>query len=426
MKINVEDQKDAQKLIKVEVEVERVDAALEEIYSGIQKTANIPGYRPGKAPRDMVKTHYNKAANEEVLNRLIWDCYREAVTEKQIDPVGYPVIVNVDFNEGKPLKFSVKVETRPVFKLKTYKGIKVKEKSYEASDEDVDNALKQMQESMAEYKNVDPRPIAKNDYIVCSYECFSDGKLVDKKDKLWLYISDQLQPKELLALLLGADLGTTKETGVSYPKDYEYKELAGQSRLYKVTPKEIKEKILPEINDDLAKSTGHFKDMSELKVDLKKNILSQKKLESARDIENQIYKVLLEGHPFDVPASLVENQALRLVQETKQRLAQQGYKKEDLDTQDDKLKESVKGRALDNVRLFFIVQSIAQQEKIEVVESDIDKRVAEIASYTKEDQVKVRQRLKENNMLDSLKEQVLHDKVSEFLVAQAKRDKINV
>ena len=423
MKINIEDQKDAQKLIKVEVEAQRVDAALEDIYNGIQKTANIPGYRPGKAPRDMVKTHYNKAANEEVLNRLIWDCYREAITEKNINPVGYPVIVDVDFNEGKPLNFSVKVETRPAFKLKVYKGIKVKEKLYEASDEDVNNALKQMQESMAEYKNIKARPIAKGDYIVCDYECFSGGKQVDKKDKLWLYISDKLQPKELLALLLGAELGTTKETEVSYPKDYEYKELAGQSRLYKVTPKEIKEKILPEINDELAKSTGHFNDMSELKADLKKNILSQKKLESARDVENQIYKILLESHAFDVPASLVENQALRLVQETKQRLAQQGYKKEDLDTQDDKLKESVKGRALDNVRLFFIMQSIAQQEKIEVVESDIDKRVAEIASHTKEDQVKVRQRLKENNLLDSLKEQALHDKVSEFLIVQAKRDK---
>jgi len=423
VKINIEDQKDAQKLINVEVEAQRVDAALEDIYNGIQKTANIPGYRPGKAPRDMVKTHYNKAANEEVLNRLIWDCYREAITEKNINPVGYPVIVDVDFNEGKPLNFSVKVETRPAFKLKVYKGIKVKEKLYEASDEDVDNALKQMQESMAEYKNIKARPIAKGDYIVCDYECFSEGKQVDKKDKLWLYISDKLQPKELLALLLGAELGTTKETEVSYPKDYEYKELAGQSRLYKVTPKEIKEKILPEINDELAKSTGHFNDMSELKADLKKNILSQKKLESARDVENQIYKILLESHAFDVPASLVENQALRLVQETKQRLAQQGYKKEDLDTQDDKLKESVKGRALDNVRLFFIMQSIAQQEKIEVVESDIDKRVAEIASHTKEDQVKVRQRLKENNLLDSLKEQALHDKVSEFLIVQAKRDK---
>jgi len=423
VKINIEDQKDAQKLIKVEVEAQRVDAALEDIYNGIQKTANIPGYRPGKAPRDMVKTHYNKAANEEVLNRLIWDCYREAITEKNINPVGYPVIVDVDFNEGKPLNFSVKVETRPAFKLKVYKGIKVKEKLYEASDEDVNNALKQMQESMAEYKNIKARPIAKGDYIVCDYECFSGGKQVDKKDKLWLYISDKLQPKELLALLLGAELGTTKETEVSYPKDYEYKELAGQSRLYKVTPKEIKEKILPEINDELAKSTGHFNDMSELKADLKKNILSQKKLESARDVENQIYKILLESHAFDVPASLVENQALRLVQETKQRLAQQGYKKEDLDTQDDKLKESVKGRALDNVRLFFIMQSIAQQEKIEVVESDIDKRVAEIASHTKEDQVKVRQRLKENNLLDSLKEQALHDKVSEFLIVQAKRDK---
>ena len=421
MKINIEEQKDTQKLIKVEVETERVDAALEEIYDGIQRRAHIPGYRPGKAPRDMVKTHYNKTANEEVLNRLIWDCYREAVAEKCINPVGYPVIVDVNFNKGKPLNFSVKVETQPEFKLKAYKGIKVKEKPYEVVDQDVDNALKQMQESMAEYKNIDARPITKEDYLVCSYECFSDGKLIDKKDKLWLYISDQLQPKELLTLLLGAELGTAKETEVTYPKDYEYKELAGQNRLYKVTPKEIKQKILPEINDELARSTGHFKNLSELKIDLSKNILKQKRLESEHDLEDQIYKVLLGNHPFDVPVSLVERQSLRLVEETKQRLMQQGHKKEDLDKQDDKLKESVKSRALNNVRLFFIIQKIAKQEKIEAVEVDLDKRIAEIANYTKEDQAKVKERLKENNLLDNLKEQVLHDKVAEFLIAQAKK-----
>jgi trigger factor len=421
VKINVEDQKDAQKLIKVEVETERVDAALEDIYNGIQKRAHIAGYRPGKAPRDMVKARYNKAANEEALNRLIWDCYREAVAEKRINPIGYPVIVDVNFNEGKPLNFSVKVEIRPEFKLKAYKGIKVKEKPYEVTGQDTDNALKQMQESMAEYKNVKARPIAKEDYVVCSYECFSDGKLIDKKDKLWLYISDQLQPKELLALLLGAEPGKTRETEVSFPKDYEHKELAGQNRLYKVTPREIKQKILPQIDDELAKSTGHFKNLSELKIDLSKNILKQKRLESERALENQIYKVLLESHSFDVPASLVERQSLRLVEESKQRLLQQGYKKEDLDKQDGKLKESVRSGALNNVRLFFIMQKIAGQEKIEVGEMDLDKRIAEIASYTKEVQAKVKERLKENNLLDNLKEQVLHDKVTEFLVTQAKK-----
>ncbi len=421
MKINIEDQKAAEKLIKVEVETERVDAALEEIYNGIQKRAHIAGYRPGKAPRDMVKAHYDKAANEEAINRLIWDCYREAITQKCINPVGYPVIVDVNFNKGKPLIFSVKVETQPEFKLKVYKGIKVKEKPYEVLDQDADNALKQLQESMAEYKNVDARPIAKEDYVICGYECFSDGKLIDKKDKLWLYISDQLQPKELLALLLGAEPGITKETEVTYPKDYEHKELAGQNRLYKVTPQEIKQKILPEISDELAKSTGHFKSLSELKVDLNKNILKQKKLESERDLENQIYKVLLETHPFDVPASLVERQSQHLVEESKQRLLQQGYKKEDLDKQDDKLKESVRDKALNNVRLFFIMQKIAKQEKIEVGELDLDKRIIEIASYTKEEQAKVKARLKENNLLDNLKEQILHDKVVEFLVAQAKK-----
>jgi trigger factor len=421
VKISIEDIKGSQKLIKIEVDKARVDSVLADVYSSIQKKASIPGYRPGKAPIDLVKSNYNKSASEEAVNRLIWECYREAIQQKDIQPTGYPVVEDVDFSQDRPLKFAVKIDVRPEFRLKQYKDIKVKEKAYQVEDDDMEKALQQLQESSAEYKNISPRTIQKEDYLVCNYECFEDGKLVDKKDKLWLYINDKLQPKELLEALLGSELNSTKEVQVNYPDDYEYKELAGRKRTYKVTAREIKEKTLPKIDDELAKAAGNFSDLEQLKTAIRENILNSKKLESGRDLESQIYKFLLGAHDFDVPDSLVENQVARLLEEAKQRLIYQGYKKEDLDQQDSKLKESVRSQARENVRLFFIIDKIARQENIEVTPGEIEKKISDIASRTKEDIAAVRKKIQDSDILNSVKEQILHDKVVDFLVKSAKK-----
>lgn len=420
MKIKIEDIKGSQKLIRIEVEAQRVEAALDKAYSSIGKNARIPGYRPGKAPLDLLKAHYDKQANEEAINSLIWDCYREAVIERDIKTAGYPVVSDVDFAKEGPLSFSVKVDVNPDFRLKQYKGIKARKKSYDVTDDDIEKAIGQLQESMAEYKNIEARPIRMGDYVVCVYECFENGKLVDKKEKLWLYISDKLQPKELLDVLLGAEVDILKEAVASYPEDYEYKELAGKQRFYKVCPKQIKEKILPAIDDELAKSAGKFNNLQELKNALKEDILNSKKLQSERDMENQIYEYLLETHVFDVPVSLVERQLSRLVDEAKQRLLYQGYKKEDLDQQDDALKKTLQEQAFRNVKLFFIIDKISAQESIQAEPEEIEKQIKDISVHTKEDAEKVRKRLEENKLTDSLKEQIIHDKVVDFLVKQSK------
>jgi trigger factor len=422
VKIKIEDMKGSQKLIRVEVDADRVNGVLEQAYSDIQKKAFVPGYRQGKAPRDLIEANYGKTAHEESANRLVWDCYREAVAQKGIKPVGYPVISDVDFKDNKALVFSARVDIYPDIRLKQYKDIKVKEKSYEVTDDDIEKALNQLQESYAKYKDIEPRPVKKQDYLVCAYECFENGKLIDKKDKLWLYISDKLQPKELLDALIGSAIGEQKEVHVKYPKDYEYKELAGKDRLYRVNPSQIKEKILPEINDELAKLTGNFAGLKELKKALEENILNSKKLEARQDLENQIYSFLLKGHDFDVPESFVENQSSRLLDQAKQRLVQQGYKKEDINEQDEKLKESMRPQAADNVRLFFLIDKIARQEKIEVETEEIEKKIAEIAAQSGEALESVKAKIKDKGLMDNIKEQILHDKTVEFLIDNAKKN----
>lgn len=419
MKINLENLKDSQILLKIEVEAERVSAVLDGIYSDIQKRAYIPGFRVGKAPRDLLEAHYEKTAKDETLDRLVWECYREAVIQKKLDPVGYPVIEEVNFNKDMPLVFTIRVDVRPEFKLKNYKGIKVKEQAQGVTDEDLEKALKNLQESMAQYKNIEDRPIQMGDYIVCDYQCFADGKLVDKNDKLWLYISDQLQPKELLTSLLGTDKEVTKEVEVNHSKDYQHKELAGKQALYKITPRQIKVKILPEINDDLAKETGRFKDLEELKRNLGQGILKAKQDQNQRNLQNQIFDSLLKTHPFQVPYSLVERQTQRLIENAKLRLIYQGYKKEDLDKEDEQFKKAVYEDARMNVRLFFILEEIAKQEKIRVDDKDLEDRIELLAKNSKQDAAEVKKRLKEQNLLENLKEQMVQDEVVEFLLKEA-------
>ncbi|MFA5069603.1 MAG: trigger factor [Candidatus Omnitrophota bacterium] len=420
MKIKVEDTNGAQKLIKIEVGPERVNAALDEAYDSIKKIAAVPGYRPGKAPIDLLKAHYDKRANEEAVNSLIWQCYRQAVSQQGMQVLGYPVVQDVNFTRGKNLSFSVKVDVSPEFKLKQYKGIKVSQRACEVTDEDIDKAIGTLRESMAQYNDIAPRPVKNGDYVVCLYECFENGKLVDKKDKLWLYINDKLQPKELLQTLLGAEIDTVKQAVAQYPKDYEYKELAGRQRLYKVTPKQIKEKTLPQIDDEFAKKAGNFSSIADLRKFVSDNIAHSKKAESQRDLERQIYEYLLKGHDFDVPQSFVQRQLDTLIQEAKQRLLYQGYKNEDVDGIDDKLKESLRAQAVKNVKLFFIIDRISKQESVSAEDEEVSRRITEIAADAKEAAEKVKERFESSGLIEGLKEQIVHDKVVRLLIDEAK------
>lgn len=422
MKVKIENLKESQKLIKIEVDAERVGSVLSDVYGGIQKKARIPGYREGKAPRDLIETHYEQTANEETLNRLVWDCYREAVVQENLDPAGYPVIEDVKFEKQKPLTFTVKLDVRPKFKLKNYKGIKIKEEALKVTDEEIDSTVKDIQESLAQYKNIEKRAIIKGDYVVCDYTCSVDGKVVDKNDKLWLYISDQLQPKEFFSTLVGAEQDATKELEIDHPEDSQNKKLAGKKAFYKITPKQIKEKTLPEINDDLAKSTGQFKTLEELKKHIYQHLLDTKKNQIRQNLEGEIFDNLLKNHSFEVPASMVERQMNQLIESAKQRLLYQGYKKEDIGKQDEALRKSLAENAKNNVRLFFILQKVAKEENIRAEERDIDEKIEQIAKNAKEGFAVVKKRLEEKNLIENLKEQIEHDKVVKFLLNEAKKE----
>ena len=419
MKVKIENQKGSKKLIKIEVENERVQSVLDKVYTEIQKEAHVQGFRVGKVPRNIIEKQYSKAAADEAVSRLVEEAYRKALHENNIDPVGYPVIEDVDFAKEKPFTFTAKVDVRPDFKLKTYKGLKIKNQSAEVSEEDIDKALDNIQESLAQYQNIDARPIADGDHIVCLYETYTDTKLVDKRDEMWLYINDKLQPRQVYDALLGAVNDVTKEVEVTLPQDYQNKELAGKRVLYKITPKQIKHKVLPDINDELAKQAGSFESLQQLKDHIRVNMLQAKKQQIRRDQEAQICEGLLKNHTFDIPESVVERQEERLVEDAKLRLLYQGYKKEDVDKQQQMLKQAVAANAKNNVRIFFILDKIIEQENVTVDDKQLQDKIVQIAGETGQELQAFKKRIEETGTLDNLREQMLHDKVMDMLISEA-------
>ncbi|UCH12651.1 MAG: trigger factor [Candidatus Omnitrophota bacterium] len=420
MKLKIEDKKNCQKLIKIEVESQKVKNALDEIYKSIGKDAQIPGFRKGKAPRDILQAHYRDKANDEAIRRLIWGVYRDVIKTNDIKPVSYPIIEDVKFNDDGPLNFAIKIDVKPVINLKSYIKIKVKKIPQEVSEEDINKALEAVRESSARFEPVEERPARIGDYVVCDYDCKISGKSIDSQKNAWLHVEENSDLQEITKALIGCSKGQIKEVTMALPKDYKQTEYAGKNGNYKITVNEIKQKILPQLDDELAKQVGEFENLEQLKERLKKELLIKKKQQQRSDMENQLFDFLLKVHQFDVPESTVQRQLQNLVDDAKARMAYQGYKKEEIESQENKLKQTLAINADRHVKIFFLLEAIAEKENIDITDEELNKQIEGMSRVAKQDAEKFRQDVKEKGLTDSIRKQLLHDKVIDFLLENAK------
>lgn len=421
MRVKIEDSKKAcQKLIKIEIEPQKVKEALDETYKSIAMDATIPGFRKGKAPRDLLETHYGDAANDEAIKHLVWDAYRDVIKTNGVEPISYPIIEDVKFDRNGPLHFTVKVDVKPTIALKSYTDIKVKELPVDVSEEDVKNALEAVQQACARLESVEGRSAETGDYVLCDYECMVDGKPVDNQKNVWLCIEEESSFSPIPENLIGCSKGEIKEAEIILPQNYKQPQYSGKKAIYKITIKEIKKKILPQINDELAKQAGDFKDLQQLKERLKEQILLEKKHKQRYDAENQLFDFLLKTHQFDVPESLVERQLQDLVNDAKIRLGYQGHKKEEIEPQVGKLKQTLAINAERHVKIFFILEEIAEKENISITDEELNEQIKKLSESTKQDFKNLKQAMQEQDLIGTLRKQLLHDKVVGFLFEKAK------
>ena len=422
MKANVEEISSIKKKVSIEISEDQVNKEVESFYKDLGKKAKIKGFRPGKVPRNILERYFKDYVKAEVIQKLIEETYPKALSETDLHPVSPPVIDPGGFEDGKPFQYSAVIEVKPDIQLEGYTGLKIEGKKEEVKDQEVEERLKALQNLHANLKTIsEARPIQTGDYVIVDYEASTGGKPLEGGKAIDFTVevgSGQFIPA-FEEKLIGLKPEEEKEIEVSFPEDYGYQKWAGKAISFHVKIKEIKEKILPPLDDEFAKDLGDYSSFEELKAKLKGEIEKEKELALERQLKDQVVDQLLEINPFDVPESLVGEQAKAMVSDTKLRLAAQGAALKNLGVSEEKLQEDYKAMAQKQVRTFLILEKIAGAEGIAVTDEEADDRLREMSERMHQKFDVVKRYYEKNGLLPEVKAGIIRDKTLNFLLEKA-------
>ena len=422
MNITVEEISSIKKKISVEIPIEQVTGEVESLYREVGKQAKIKGFRPGKIPRDILERYFKDYVKAEAIQKLIQETYPAALSEKDLHPVSPPVIDPGDLEKGKPFNYSATIEVKPEIKIDGYIGLNIEGKKESAKDEEVEGRLKGLQDLHAQLKTVtEPRAVRSGDHVLIDYTAMMDNK-PSEEGKATDFNVEVGAGRFIPALeekMIGLNPDEEKEIAVPFPEDYGYKKWEGKTVSFLVKVKEVKEKILPLLDDEFAKDLGDYSSLEDLKTKLKEGIEKEKELTFDRQLKDQVVDQLIQANPFEVPESLVVEQAKALVSDTKMRLATQGIALKNLNIPEEKLQEDYREVAQKQVRTYLILEKIAAQEGITVTDEEADERLRSISEKTHQKLDVVKRYYEKNGLIPELKSGILTDKTLDFLLGKA-------
>ena len=413
--------------MRVELDVAAVDAAFAAVTKDIQKQANLPGFRPGKAPRAMVEKKYDAEIKDETKRKLIGDAYRQAIAEQKISVVGHPDIEEVQFSRGQTLQFTATVETAPEFQLPEYKGLPATLETKSVTDADVDKALEMLRGQHASF-NTEARELKNGDIAVVNYTGTCDGKAITElaptakglteQKNFWIETEGSSFIPGFAAQLVGAKAGDKRTVNVDFPADFVTKELQGKKGVYEVELVEVKEKVLPVMDDELAKRFG-AENLEKLKAGVRTDLENELKYSRSKNLRGQVVKALLNQVNFDLPETAVAQETRNVVYDLVRQSTQRGMNRDLIEQQKDEIYAAAAGNAKERVKLAFIVGRIAEQEKLEATQEDVLKRAQQLAMMYQMPFDQFIKDLQKRNGVNELYEQVLHEKVLELLEKNA-------
>jgi len=416
VKSQVENVSDVKKVIHFEIPWEDVDKHIKEATRNISKNARIPGFRPGKAPESLIRTRYAEHIKEDVMNHLIPQAYREVLDENKFDVISEPAIHDVKYSEGSPFLFQVTIETRPSIEPKEYKGLEVKNAPVSVTDEDVDSVLKNYQERTAE---LIPREEAAQtgNYLNVHVKATLDKKVLVDRETL-IEVGNEGNHPAFNENLPGKKAGETVEFDAVYPEDSPEKTLAGKTIHYTVKIVTVNDKKLPNIDDDFAKDLGDFSSLADLKEKIRKDLLEMKSSEQKGQQKDEILKQIIDKNPFEVPEGLVRKETEHLMQDYAYSMQKRGANLKEIDWKE---LQTVLGRQADqNIRGSMLIETIADLEKIEVKEEDLDNTFQKLAEQHHRAPEAVKAEFVKEEKMDALKNRIRVNKTLDFLLDQAK------
>jgi trigger factor len=423
MKSVIENISPVKKKLMIEIAPDGVAKEFDKGLSLVAKKAKIPGFRPGKAPKNVVEKHYGEEVRSEVMSRLISESYVQALQEHKLNPVDSPAIDNISpLTKGSALTFTATVEVRPEITLGVYEGIEVKEQDIAVSDDEVNQTVDRLREMYGQLEVVEGRPLEKGDTAVITFEGFQDNKPIEgakASDHMLDLGSNSLIPgfEEQLA---GMSKGETRKIRVTFPSDYNNKELAGKDADFTVTLNEIKKKVLPELNDEFAKDIGNDKTVAELKEGIKKDIEIRKRNDQTSAQREALLSKLVDSHSFDVPPGMVDRELLSMARSHATRMARRGMDMKSFDIA--KFREENTGLAEQRVKGMLLLDVIAEKEKVEVSDQEMSSAMAAMARSSNQSVDAVRKHYEsQEGGLDNLRVSLMQEKTLSLLLSRSKK-----
>lgn len=384
-KVEQMEEKNMVKLI-IETTAEEFEAGLNKAYNKQKNKISVPGFRKGKAPRKMIEKMYGaEVFYEDAANEIIPDAYANAADESKLEIVSQPKIDVVQLEQGKAFIFSAEVATKPEVELGTYKGVEVETVETEVTEDDVNAELKKVQEQNSRTVAVEDRAVKDGDMTVIDFEGFVDGVAFDggKGENYPLTIGSHSFIDNFEDQLIGMNIGEEKEINVTFPEEYHAEALKGKPAMFKVKINEIKEKQLPELDDDFAQDVSDFDTLAEYKEDLKKTLAERKSNEAKGKKEDEAISKIVEASKMDIPEAMLTTQVNRMVQDFAQRLQQQGLSIDQYfqytGATAEKIVEDMKPEAEKRIQTRLVLEAVVKAENIQVSDEEFEAELKKMA-----------------------------------------------
>jgi trigger factor len=408
--------------IQVEIPADEVARETDTLIQKYQKLARLPGFRRGHVPASVIKQRFGQDINNDVVDALVPKYFRRETGKLGLVPVSQPQVTDLHLNAGEPLRFKASFEVMPEVKVEGYKELRAEKPGVSVTDEEVEESLNSVREQHATFTPVEGRALADGDFAQVSLDGHpkdGEGKPVHM-DEILVEIGGKNTMPEFNENLRGASAGDERSFEVKYPDDSADKRLAGKIFTYTVKIQSIKQKALPELNDQFAKELGEFASLEDVRKRIREGMEAERTHEAERAAKDKLVGELVKRNDFEVPEALVERQIDLQLDRGLRALAAQGMRAEELKKMDlQRLRAGQRERALEEVKASLLLEKIAEEEKIEVGDEELDREVEALATQSKQTAEAIRARLTRDGALDRIRLRIRAEKTLDFLYRQS-------
>jgi trigger factor len=425
MQVTIEELSPVEKKVAVEIPWPYVAQKLDEAYKDLSRGVALKGFRKGKVPRPILERMFGRQIEQEVVKQLVQESFITAANEHSIQPVAEPVVDDAHLHKGKSFHYSARVEVRSEVTPKEYDGVEVGQRPAQVSDDQLERALQHKREELTEYKVIEGRAemvTQPGDVVVINLKGTLGDRALEKEGVMVDLSESEREPIPGLAkALVGVPLNATDHAlTFEISAEEERKELAGAKVALQITIKEAREKQMPSLDDEFAKDTGEADTLAELKEKVRERLLKADEVEAKNEVKQQLIKELLKRNAFVVAPALVERQLDAMLQRAKLGMAMRGVDVRNMQLDEQRLKDELREQANDEVRTAFLIDAIADKEKVEVSDAEVEKKLAEMAQARDKSVPRLKAELQKEGRLESLKHQIREEKTLDLLLSRAK------